>query len=159
MPISMVQFLGRDLLPWFNPAFPNSQTLNSSPQAHLGSLGYTVPSWQKPLAGSKERISSLDGQQTQALLVTCFLGSGSQVPPRGDTASEIGPISRDARFLHDFPAHTSSSLPRAGGPPPYWPLSSLLPAPGGLPVKTDTQTHRLQKHGTLEGQPVESTPV
>ena len=94
--------------------FPNSQTLNSSPQAHLGSLGYTVPSWQKPLAGSKERISSLDGQQTQALLVTCFLGSGSQVPPRGDAASETGPVSRDARFPHDFPACTTSSFPCAG---------------------------------------------
>lgn len=54
MPISTVKSPGRDPPPWFNPAFPQLTDPELFSQLHLGTPGYTVPSWRKPLTGSKE---------------------------------------------------------------------------------------------------------
>lgn len=143
--------------PGLIPAFPQLTDPELFSPGPPRNLGLHSPQLAKPLTGVQgEGSPSLDGQQTRALLVTHFLGR-AKVPSRRHCLRDWPHFTGHPRFLHDFPAHASSSL-HALGPSAYWPLSSLLPAPGGLPVKTDTQTHRLQKHGTLEGQPVESTP-
>lgn len=100
--------------------FPNSQTLNSSPQAHLGTSGYTVPSWRKPLTGSKEK-DLLPGRTADTGLA-CHTLSRKWEP---------GAPSR-RHCLRDWPHFTGREIPARFScpyllfPPTRWGPSALL---------------------------------
>lgn len=152
MPISMVQSLGKDLLPWFNPAFPQL----TDPEL------FSPGAPRKPGLHCPELVETPDWVQGEDLLPGSTADTGLACHTLSRKWEPGAPLRR--RCLRDWPRFTGCEIPSRfsclyhlffpmrWGPPPYWPLSNLLPAPGGLPVRTDTRTHRVQKHGTLKGQ-------